>query len=113
MQVELILSTNILYVLYQNTYWPSVQLLSICPTPLDPNNKGDKWLYIWVYNSLLVKKAYTNLLGDISPHHYSKRNNFRRPKPSDIRIEPSEITYVRRHQPMSDDFRPSEIRRRK
>nr|ACR34640.1 unknown [Zea mays] len=28
--------------------------------------------------------------------HYSKRNNFRRPKPSDIRIEPSEITYVRR-----------------
>lgn len=68
MQVELILSTNILYVLYQNTYWPSVQLLSICPTPLDPNNKGDKWSYIWVYNSLLVKKAYTNLLGDISPH---------------------------------------------
>jgi hypothetical protein len=46
-------------------------------------------------------------------NHYSKRNNFRRPKPSDIRIEQSEITNVRRHQPKSDGFRPSEIRRRK
>jgi hypothetical protein len=29
--------------------------------------------------------------------HYSKRRNFRRLKPSDIRFRPSEISYVRRH----------------
>jgi hypothetical protein len=30
-------------------------------------------------------------------YHYSKRRNFRRLKPSDIRFGPSEISYVRRH----------------
>jgi hypothetical protein len=49
------------------------------------------------YRRILSVPFTSLLVSSEAVLHYSKRKNFRRPKPSDISFAPSEIGYVRRH----------------
>jgi hypothetical protein len=62
---------------------------------------GGGWLHD---RSNLVLICYNHILYIRNSNHYSKRINFRRPKPLDISLKPSDVAYVRWLLVMSDGF---------